>query len=81
MKAEKFKNYLLIKGTVDIFHSVNYMYGYQKFWAFLMEGSYYELEESQDQDGCIKSKLKEVTKQDFDALVLRCHQMTRHWKD
>ena len=51
MKFEKNKRSLLIKGTVDVYHSVTYLYGYQRFWAFTLADSFYELEENQDQEG------------------------------
>ena len=81
MKFEKYKGALLIKGTVDVYHSVTYLYGYQRFWAFTLADSFYELEENQDQEGNTKSKLREVTQSEFDALLIRCRQMTKHWKN
>lgn len=81
MKFEQTKSSLIIKGTAEVYHSVTYLNGYQRFWAFSLDNAYYDLEEKQDQEGRVKSKLRELTQAEFDALLVRCRQMTAHWKN
>ena len=80
MKIEQQKTGIYIKGSAEVYHSVTYMYGYYRFFAFSFENSYYKLEEKQDQEGCTTIKLMEVSKKDFDALIMRYHQMTKRWR-
>lgn len=80
MKLEKEKSGLYLKGSAEVYHSVTYLYGYQRFFGFSAEGSYYKLEEKQDENGRTTSKLWEVTREEFEALMSRFGQMTKHWR-
>ena len=80
MKVEQEKSGLYIKGSAEVYHSVTYLYGYQRFFGFSVDGSYYKLEEKQDEESKTTNKLWEVSKEDFDAMMARFCQMTKHWR-
>ncbi len=81
MKVEKEKTGLYLKGSAEVYHSVTYMYGYQRFFGFSVDGSFYQLEENQDKEGRIRTRLTEVSSADFQAMLARYQKMTKRWRN